>query len=151
MPNANSPFFVALPLTVNGYETINQTEVKCGEHLAVNNVDNFVLKSAVFAELMTPVVTTNNAQLISVNEIVIGTSAVVKCGGRWLAYKPVLVNTAMVNGKSNNTVGTAGQPGANDYTASPITPLTGKNGDPIETVASELINKRGLVVFYKKL
>jgi hypothetical protein len=146
MPNANSPFFVALPLTVNGYETINQTEVKCGENLAVNNVDSFVLKSAVYAELMNPVVTTNNAQLISVNEIVIGTSAIVKCGGRWLAYKPVLVNTAMVNGRHNNTVGAQN----NEYTASPITPLTGKQGDSIETVASELINKRGLVLFYKK-
>jgi hypothetical protein len=144
MPNANSPFFVALPLTVNGYETINQTEVACIDPLVVNGVDTFELKSAVFAELMTPVVTTNNAQLISVNEIVIGTSAIVKCGGRWLAYKPVLVNTAMISGKpdaQNN----------NAYTASPITPLTGRQGDPIETVATELINKRGLVVFYKKV
>ena len=144
MPNANSPFFVALPLTVNGYETINQTEVSCINPLVVNGTDSYELKSAVFAELMTPVVTTNNAQLISVNEIVIGTSAMVMCGGRWLAYKPVLVNTSMINGKPD------AQDVNKNYTASPITPLTGKQGDAIETVASELINKRGLVVFYKK-
>jgi hypothetical protein len=86
---------------------------------------------------MTPVVNTTNAQLISVNEIVIGTSAIVLCGGRWLAYKPVLVNTSMVNGPVSNS------------TSSPITALTGSGG--IETRAGELINKRGLVVFYKKL
>lgn len=136
MPNANSPFFVSLPLTVNGYETINQTEVTCLPNINVGN-DNFELKSAVFAELMTPVVNTSNAQLISVNEIVIGTSAIVLCGGRWLAYKPVLVNTSMVNGPVSAS------------SSSPITALTGNGG--IETKAAELINKRGLVVFYKKL
>jgi hypothetical protein len=135
MPNSNSPFFVSLPLTVNGYETINQTEVDCPTVINVAN-DSFELTSAVFAELMTPVVNTSNAQLISVNEIVIGTSAVVYCSGKWLAYKPVLVNTAMVHGNVNSP------------TSSPITTLTGAGG--IETKAQELINKRGLVVFYKK-
>jgi len=135
MPNSNSPFFVSLPLTVNGYETINQTEVDCPTVINVAN-DSFELTSAVFAELMTPVVNTSNAQLISVNEIVIGTSAVVYCNGKWLAYKPVLVNTAMVNGNVNSP------------SSSPITTLTGAGG--IETKAQELINKRGLVVFYKK-
>jgi hypothetical protein len=146
MPNANSPFFVALPLTVNGYETINQTEVTCAQNININN-DAYELKSAVYAELMVPVVNTNNAQLISVNEIVIGTSAIVSCGGRWLAYKPVLVNTAMVSGTFGSGV-TAPTPGPVYAPSSPITPLSGSGG--IETKHDELINKRGLVVFYKK-
>jgi hypothetical protein len=142
--NSASPFFVALPLTINGYETINQAEVNCPPALKVGD-DNatFVLKSAVFAELMTPVVNTSAQQFVSNNEIVVGTSAIVKCAGNFYAYRPVLIHTPLVSGNPTTAA------------SSPVTQLlpgaTDANGNPdIDRNPSEIINKRGLVVFYQK-
>lgn len=141
---AASPFFVSLPLTINGYETINQAEVICPAAIQVGDSgDQFNLKSAVFAELMQPVVQASAQQFVSNNEIVVGTSAIVMCGGDFYAYRPVLIHTPLIYGAPTMT------------TSSPVIRLvpgaTDANGNPdIERNPSEIINKRGLVVFYKK-
>jgi hypothetical protein len=141
---ATSPFFSALPLTSNGYETINQTEVNCPGVIQVgDNNEAFELKSAVFAELMMPVVNTSNAQLVSTTEIVVGTSAIVQTTGVYYAYRPVLIHTPLVSGPVSAPK------------SSPITQLivgaTDANGLPdVDRDPFTMINKRGLVVFYKR-
>jgi hypothetical protein len=141
---ATSPFFSALPLTSNGYETINQTEVSCPGVIQVgDNNEAFELKSAVFAELMMPVVNTSNAQLVSTTEIVVGTSAIVQTNGVYYAYRPVLIHTPLVSGPVSAPK------------SSPITQLVvgavDPNGDPdVDRDPFTMINKRGLVVFYKR-
>lgn len=146
---ASSPFFVALPLTVNGYETINQTEVNCPPTIPIgDNGETFMLKSAVFAELMTPVVNTGatTAPFVSTNEIVVGTSAIVNTGAGFYAYRPVLIHTPLVSGVAS---------GPNANKSSPITKLSpgsvDVNGNPdVDTNPNAIINKRGLVVFYQR-
>lgn len=142
---AASPFFVSLPITANGYETINQTEVDCPPNLYPigDNSETFTFKSAVFAELMMPVVNSSTAQLVSTREIVVGTSAIVNTDGTFYAYRPVLIHTPLVSGPVRNA------------TSSPIVRLivgaTDANGDPdVDTNPRAIVNKRGLVVFYKR-
>jgi hypothetical protein len=142
--SASSPFFVSLPLTINGYETINQAEVICPAAIQVGDSgDQFNLKSAVFAELMTPVVNSSAQQFVSTNEIVVGTSAIVKCGGDFYAYRPVLIHTPLIFGP------------ASAASSSPVIRLVpgavDANGNPdIDSNPSEMINKRGLVILYQK-
>jgi hypothetical protein len=142
--NSASPFFVSLPLTINGYETLNQAEVNCPGSLSVGDAnDTFTLKSAVFAEMMVPVVNSSSQQFVSNSEIVVGTSAIVKCAGNFYAYRPVLIHTPLVSGVPTNPMSspvTMLVPGARD--------LNG-NAD-IDRDPTEMINKRGLVVFYQK-
>jgi hypothetical protein len=145
--SANSPFFVSLPLTINGYETINQAVVNCPDTLSVgDNNDTYVLRSAVFAELMVPVVNTSSQQFVSNNEIVVGTSAIVRCSGGFYAYRPVLIHTPLISGNPS---------GKDGNRSSPIVKLVpgalDANGQPdIDSDPNEIINKRGLVVFYQK-
>ena len=142
--NSASPFFVSLPLTINGYETLNQAEVNCPGSLSVGDAnDTFTLKSAVFAEMMVPVVQSSSQQFVSNSEIVVGTSAIVKCAGNFYAYRPVLIHTPLVSGRPS-------QP-----TSSPVTMLVpgamdANNQPDIDRDPTEMINKRGLVVFYQK-
>jgi len=144
---ASSPFFSTLPLTVNGYETINQTEVECPLSIQIgDNNESFILKSAVFAELMLPVVpvgSKNSGAFVSNNEIVVGTSAIVNNGGMFYAYRPVLIHTPLVNGNGRSAQ------------SSPITQLINNavdvNGNPdVDTNPEAIINQRGLVVFYQR-
>jgi len=144
--SAASPFFVALPLTINGYETLNQAEVQCPNEIIVgDNNDVFLLKSAVFAEMMTPVLNAQQqGQMISTNEIVVGSSAIVNCNSQFYAYRPVLIHTPLIYGATI---------AAN--TNSPVIPLipgsVDENGNPsLESNPTEMINKRGLVVFYRR-
>ena len=139
--------FVNLPLTVNGYETMNQTEVDCPEKFTVgDNNDNFELKSAVFAELLVPVMPTGvtTGPLVSKNEIVVGTSAIVKNeAGVYYAYRPVLIHTPLISGNRSSPQ------------SSPVTELivgkTDANGLPdVDANPHAIINARGLVVFYKR-
>jgi hypothetical protein len=142
--NSASPFFVSLPLTINGYETLNQAEVNCPGSLSVGDAnDTFTLKSAVFAEMMVPVVNSSSQQFVSNSEIVVGTSAIVKCAGNFYAYRPVLIHTPLVSGVPTNPM------------SSPVTMLVPGARDPngnadIDRDPTEMINKRGLVVFYQK-
>jgi hypothetical protein len=142
--NAASPFFVSLPLTINGYETINQAEVLCPGAIPVGqDGEQYMLKSAVFAELMTPVVNSSTQQFVSTNEIVVGSSAIVKCSGDFYAYRPVLIHTPLIYGRPSAP------------TSSPVIRLvpgaTDASGNPdIDRNPSEIINKRGLVVFYQR-
>ena len=142
--SASSPFFVSLPLTINGYETINQATVTCPSVITVgDNGDAYNLKSAVFAELMTPVVNTSASQFVSNNEIVVGTSALVVCGGNYYAYRPVLIHTPLISGEGRTAA------------SSPVIPLVpgalDANGNPdIDSNPEEIIAKRGLVVFYQR-
>ena len=142
--NQAQPFFVSLPLTINGYETINQAEVDCPLSIPVgDNNDTYNLKSAVFAELMTPVVNTSAQQYVSSNEIVVGTSAMVLCSGQYYAYRPVLIHTPLIHGTPSSP------------TSSPVIPLVpgavDANGNPdVDRDPTTIVNKRGLVVFYQR-
>lgn len=141
-----SPFYVSLPLTINGYETLNQSSVDCPESIVVgDNNEVFTLKSAVFAEMMTPVINAQQqGQMISTNEIVVGSSAIVRNpDGRFLAYRPVLIHTPLIHG------------GPAVPSSSPVIELTPGSLDDnghasLESNPTEMINKRGLVVFYKR-
>jgi len=142
--NSSSPFFVSLPLTINGYETLNQAEVNCPPSLSIGDSnETFTLKSAVFAEMMVPVVQSSSQQFVSNNEIVVGTSAVVRCNGNFYAYRPVLIHTPLISGTPA------------DVKSSPVTQLVpgsldGNGKADVDSDPTELINRRGLVVFYQK-
>jgi hypothetical protein len=140
-----SPFFVSLPLTINGYETLNQAEVQCPESIVVGDTnDVFTLKSAVFAEMMTPVIgSPQQGQMVSSNEIVVGSSAIVTVAGNFYAYRPVLIHTPLIYG------------GPADKSSSPVIQLTpgslDANGNAsLESNPTEMINRRGLVVLYRR-
>jgi len=150
IPNNNTlPFYAALPLTISGYETLNQTEVNCVPSFQVgDNSDNYVLRSAVFAEMILPVSVAGNGLPTGQGneEVVVGSSAMVSCGGSWVAYRPVLIHAGGIYGAPN-------KPG--EASNSPISPLVpgavDANGDPdVDRNPSAIINKRGLVVFYQR-
>jgi len=139
----NTPFYNALPLTISGYDTINQAEVNCVKTINIGENETYDLKSAVFAEILLPIVsgTATSAPLVS-KEIVVGSSAMVLRDGKFLAYRPVLIHAGGIFGP------------VTEQSSSPIielvpTPATDEatnvNSDP-----EELLNRRGLVLFYKR-
>jgi len=145
---ASAPMFITLPLTANGYDTINQTDVDCPDTINVGDENEvFVVKSAVFAELFTPTIPKGDETYVSKREMMIGTSAMVMCGGECYAYRPITIYTPVVNSQWQ----VEGAPGAaqtvTNSNASPVSKLT--KGAGINS-PDEILRKRGLVVFYKK-
>jgi hypothetical protein len=129
--------FIQLPLTANGYDTLNQTTVDCPQVITVGEDNSsYHLKSAVFAELYTPVVNSADKTYVSSKEIVIGTSAIVFCPDGKKAYRPVAINTQFISGDRTSP------------NASPIFRLTDGTNDTSDPEI--LINNNGLVVFYQK-
>ena len=147
---ASAPMFITLPLTANGYDTINQTDVDCPDTINVGDENEvFKVKSAVFAELFTPTIPKGDETYVSKREMMIGTSAMVMCGGECYAYRPITIYTPVVNSQWQ-VEGAAGAAGAQTVTnpnASPVSKLT--KGAGINS-PDEILRKRGLVVFYQK-
>lgn len=139
---ASAPMFVQLPLTANGYDTINQTEVECPNTLTIgDDGDVFAIKSAVFAELFTPTIPKADETYVSKREMMIGTSAMVICNGQHYAYRPVSIYTGLVQG------GVVGDANAT-RNSSPVSMLTPGGSDSVDPTS--ILRKRGLVVFYQK-
>jgi len=144
--NGAVPFYAALPLNISGSETINQSPVDCVSDFVVgDNGDRYALKSAVFAEMILPVsVSASGAPTgMGRDEVVVGSSAMVLCDGRFLAYRPVLIHTGAVYKSA-----TAG-------TNSPIIELipgaADANGNPdVDRNPMEILSRRGLVLLYQK-
>jgi len=149
--NGSMPIFAALPLSISGYETINQAPVDCVDTIRVgDNNDRYVLKSAVFAEMILPVSLTpsGDATAVGREEVVVGSSAMVSCGGSWYAYRPVLIHTGGVYNSS-------GQADPTRRYNSPVTKLkegnTDGNGEPdVDTNPTAILSKRGLVLLYQR-
>jgi hypothetical protein len=140
---ATAPMFIQLPLTVNGYDSINQAVVNCPESMVVGeNADMYYLRSAVFAELYTPVVNSADKTYITTKEIVIGTSALVVCAEGFRAYRPVAIHTPYITGLNAGMA-------VNPASASPIFPLVPGSGDA-QNDPAVLLSKTGLVVFYQR-
>ena len=147
--NGSLPFYAALPLTISGYESINQSPVDCVDSFTVgDNDDTYQLKSAVFAEMILPVSLSANGapSAVAREEVVVGSSAMVRCSGEWYAYRPVLIHTGGIYGNAN-------QP--NQNTNSPITKLvpgaTDGNGvADVDSNPTAILSKRGLVLLYQK-
>lgn len=147
--NGSLPFYAALPLTISGYETINQSPVDCVDSFSVgDNGDTYQLKSAVFAEMILPVSLTSNGvpSAVARDEVVVGSSAMVNCSGTFYAYRPVLIHTGGIYSNQNNPT---------QNTNSPITKLipgavdANKNPD-VDSDPHTILSKRGLVLLYQR-
>jgi len=144
---ASAPMFITLPLTANGYDTINQTDVDCPDTINVGDENEvFKVKSAVFAELFTPTIPKGDETYVSKREMMIGTSAMVMCGGECYAYRPITIYTPAVNSQWE-LQGVAGAQTITNPNASPVSKLT--QGAGVNS-PDEILRKRGLVVFYQK-
>jgi hypothetical protein len=146
--NGAMPFYAALPLSISGYETINQSPVDCVDSFVVgDNDDAYVLRSAVFAEMILPVsLSASGVPATGRDEVVVGSSAMVKRGGEWLAFRPVLIHSGGIYASQN-------QP--NTPFNSPIiqlqSGLTDANGNlDVDADPNTILSKRGLVLIYQK-
>jgi len=146
--NGAMPFYAALPLSISGYDTINQSPVDCVNDFTVgDNEDQYVLRSAVFAEMILPVsLGTDGTPAVGREEVVVGSSAMVRRGGEFLAFRPVLVHTGGIHASQNQPT-TASN--------SPIIKLkvgdTDANGNlDVDSDPMTILSKRGLVLVYQR-
>jgi hypothetical protein len=148
IPNNNAlPFYAALPLTISGYETINQSKIDIPPSIPVGE-SNYQLRSAVFAEMILPVSLAGDGvpNAAGMEEVMVGTSAMVLCNSQWAAYRPVLIHAGGIYGNPNKPGGDSNSPIIKLPPAVDAEGLPDQDRDPME-----ILRRRGLVLFYKKV